>query len=149
MRRRLPMMIVLGVALAAAATAPVSAKSAGVERLSNIPTVLAVRMDADFPIASLMRATCSSLIRVERTDGSAIEVQDCQLSDEPVMIPAFQGVPPKEAFVLESGPCEWHSDYWFAVAGLDVMASTARLTVTPSGHVHVRSEYPAVSLACE
>ena len=149
MRKRVPMLIVLGVALAAAATAPVSATSAGVERLSNIPTVLAVRMEADFPIASLMRATCTSLIRVQRPDGSATEIQDCQLSDEPVMVPAFQGVPPKAAFLLESGPCLWHSDYWFAVAGLDVMASSARITVTPSGHVHVKSEYPAVPLACE
>jgi hypothetical protein len=103
-------------------------------------------MEADFPIHSLMRATCSSLIRVERPDGSSTEIQDCQLSDEPVMIAAFQGVPPRQAFLLESGPCEWHSDYWFAVADLDVMASSANITVTPSGHVHVRSEYPAAPL---
>jgi hypothetical protein len=128
---------------------PVAANGAGVERLANIPTVLAVRMDADFPLASLMRATCTSLIRVERPDGSSIEIQDCQLSDEPVMIPAFQGVPPSQAFILEDGPCAWHSDYWFTVAGLDVLAEHVRITVTPSGHVHATSEYPASPLSCE
>jgi hypothetical protein len=148
MRKRVPMIVILGALLAATAV-PVAAKGASVERLANIPTVLAVRMEADFPIASLMRANCTSLIRVERPDGSATEIQDCQLSDEPVMIPAFQGVPPKTAFLLEDGPCVWHSDYWFAVAGLDVMAERVRLTVTPSGHVHATSEYPAVPLACE
>ena len=148
MRKRVPMIVLLGT-LVAATVSPVAASSAKVDRLANIPTVLAVRMDADFPIASLMRATCTSLIRVERPDGSSIEIQDCQLSDEPVMIPAFQGVPPSQAFILEDGPCAWHSDYWFTVAGLDVLAERVRLTVTPSGHVHARSEYPAVPLACE
>ena len=147
MRKRVPMIVILGAALAAAAS-PVAANAASVERLGTFPTVLAVRMDADFPIASLMRATCTGLIRVERPDGSSIEIQDCQLSSEPVMIPAFQGVPPKQAFILEDGPCMWHSDYWFAVAELDVLAEHVRLTVTPSGHVHVRSEYPATPLAC-
>ena len=147
MRKRLPMIVMLG-ALVVATASPVAANGANVDRLTNIPTVLAVRMEADFPLASLMRATCTSLIRVERPDGSSIEIQDCQLSDEPVMIPAFQGVPPSQAFILEDGPCAWHSDYWFAVAGLDVLAQSVRLTVTPSGHVHAMSEYPAVPLAC-
>jgi hypothetical protein len=148
MRKRVPTVMLLG-ALMVATAAPVAANSAKVERLSNIQTVLAVRMDADFPLASLMRATCTSLIRVERPDGSAIEVQDCLLSDEPVMIPEFQGVPPSQAFILEDGPCAWHSDYWFTVAGLDVLAQSVRITVTPSGHVHATSEYPAEPLACE
>jgi hypothetical protein len=148
MRKRVLMIVLFG-ALAAGTTTPVAAHAATVDRLTNIPTVLAVRMDEDFPIASLMRATCTSLIRVERPDGSSIEVQDCLLSDEPVMIPAFQGVPPSQAFLLEIGPCAWHSDYWFTVAGLDVLAARVRLTVTPSGHVHVRSEYPAAPLTCE
>ena len=147
MRKRVPMIVLLGT-LMAATVSPVAATGAKVDRLANIPTVLAVRMGADFPLASLMRATCTSLIRVERPDGSSIEIQDCQLSDEPVMIPAFQGVPPSQAFILEDGPCAWHSDYWFTVAGLDVLAERVRLTVTPSGHVHARSEYPAVPLAC-
>ena len=148
MRKRVPMIVMLA-GLLAAAVSPVAARGTAVERLANIQTVLAVRMDADFPIASLMRATCTSLIRVERPDGSSTEIQDCQLSDDPVMIPAFQGVPPRQAFLLETGPCLWHSDYWFAVAELDVMAARVRLTVTPSGHVHATSEYPAAPLACE
>lgn len=147
MLKRAPMIVMLG-ALVVATVSPVAANGTKVERLANIQTVLAVRMDADFPLASLMRATCASLIRVERSDGSSIEIQDCQLNDEPVMIPAFQGVAPSQAFILEDGPCVWASDYWFAVAGLDVLAERVRLTVTPSGHVHARSEYPAVPLAC-
>jgi hypothetical protein len=148
MRKRVPMIVLVG-ALVAASVTPAAAAGAAVERIGNIQTVLAVRMDADFPNASLMRAVCTSLIRVERPDGSSTEVQDCLLSDEPVMVPAFQGAPPAQAFLLEDGPCLWHSDYWFAVEGLDVMAEHFRLTVTPSGHVHVRSEYPAAPLACE
>jgi hypothetical protein len=147
MRKRVPMIVMLG-ALVVATVGPVAANGAKVERLANIPTVLAVRMEADFPLASLMRASCTSLIRVERPDGSSIEIQDCQLSDEPVMIPAFQGAPPSQAFILEDGPCVWHSDYWFTVGGLDVLAEHVRLTVTPSGHVHARSEYPAQPLQC-
>jgi hypothetical protein len=148
MRKRLSMVAVLG-ALMVATTAPIAASGATVERLANIPTVLAVRMDADFPIASLMRATCTSLIRVERPDGSSTEIQDCQLSSAPVMIPAFQGVPPSRTFILEDGPCVWHSDYWFTVDGRDVLADRVRLTVTPSGHVHARSDYPAIARSCD
>ena len=147
MRTRLPTVVLLG-ALMAAGAAPVAATGASVERLANFPTVLAVRMEADFPVASLMRATCTSLLRVERPDGSSIEIQDCQLSNEPVMIPAFQGVPPDQALTFEDGPCTWHSDYWFSVAERDVLAERIRFTVTPSGHVHARSEYPATPLSC-
>ena len=147
MRKHVLMTIVVG-AIAAAGASPVAATGTRVERLSGIPTVLAVRMEADFPIASLMRATCTRLIRVERPDGSSTEVQDCQLSDEPVMVPAFQGAPPQQAFIVEGGSCTWHSDYWFAVADLDVLAARFHLIVTPSGHVHVRSEYPATPLDC-
>jgi len=148
MRKRIAMSIVLGVA-ALSVAGPVAAGGAKIDRLSNTETVLAVRIDDDFPLASLMRADCSSLIRVERPDGSATEIQDCQLSDTPVMIPDFQGVAPSQAFIQNGGPCEWHSDYWFYVAGLDVLAASVRYTVTPSGHVHAISEYPAVPLACE
>jgi len=148
MRKRIVMSIVVGVA-ALSIAGPVAAGSAKIERLSNIETVLAVRMDETFPLASLMRADCSSLIRVERPDGSATEIQDCQLSDRPVMIPDFQGVAPSHAFVLTGGPCEWHSEYWFYTAGLDVLAASVRYTVTPSGHVHAISEYPAEPLVCE
>ena len=148
MRKRVAMSIVLGV-VAMSVAGPVAAGSANIDRLSNIDSVLAVRMDADFPIASLMRADCSSLIRVERPDGSATEILDCHLTNRPVMIPEFQGVAPSQAFVLKGGPCQWHSEYWFNTAGLDVLAASFQYTVTPSGHVHAISEYPAVPLTCE
>lgn len=148
MRKRVAMFLLLGV-LASTTAAPAAAGTAQVDRIGSFETVLAVRMDADFPLASLMRADCTSLIRVQRPDGSATEIQDCQLSDRPVMIPAFQGAPPSSAFILVDGPCAWHSDYWFNVNGSDVLASSLRYTITPSGHIHARSEYPAEPLTCE
>jgi hypothetical protein len=147
MWKRVSMIALLGVLTASAGT-PVAAAGAKVDRLEDFATVLAVAMPPDFPVASLMRAVCSSLIRVERPDGSATEVQDCQLSDEPVMIPEFQGVPPTRAFVLEGPACLWFSDYWGNTQGIAVLAASFKYTVTPSGHVHVRSEYPAEPLAC-
>jgi hypothetical protein len=137
------------VALTVANVTPVAAGGAKVERLENIETVLAVAMPADFPVASLMRATCASLVRVELPDGSATEIMDCQLSADPVMIPAFQGVPPTQAFVNTGPACLWFSDYWFYKAGIPVLASSFQYTVTPSGHVHARSEYPANPLSCD
>jgi hypothetical protein len=147
MLRRPLLMALFGLVIAV--PTPVAASGARVDRLENFDTVLAVAMPEDFPIASLMRAHCTQLIRVEQPDGSASEVQDCELSTEPVMIPAFQGVPPTRAFILEGGACQWFSDFWGNTAGIDVLASSFRYTVTPSGHVHVRSEYPAEGLACE
>lgn len=140
------LMALLGLVVVAT---PVAASGARVDRLENFDTVLAVAMPEDFPIASLMRAQCSQLIRIERPDGSASELMDCQLIAEPVMIPEFQGVAPTEAFVLEAGPCQWISDYWGYTDGILVLASSFRYTVTPSGHVHARSEYPAQALTCE
>jgi hypothetical protein len=140
-------MALLGLAIAA--PAPVAASTASVSRLDGFGTVVAVAMAEDFPIASLMRANCSGLIRIERPDGSSSEVMDCELSSEPVMIPAFQGVPPTQALIVEGGACEWISDYWATAQGILVFASSYRFTVTPSGHVHARSEYPAAPLACE
>ena len=148
MWKRVSMMAITGLLVATAAS-PVAAGGAGVDRLVNFETVLAVAMPDDFPVASLMRADCTSLIRIERPDGSATEIQDCQLSDRPVMIPAFQGQAPSQAFVHTGPPCAWHSDYWFYKAGLDVLASSLHYTVTPSGHVHAVSEYPAQPLVCE
>ena len=100
------------------------------DRIGKFETVLAVAMSDTFPVGSLMRATCTSLVRVERPDGSATEIQNCQLSDEPVMIPAFQGSPPTRTFVHNGGSCRWHSDYWFNTGGIDVLA--ARASGTPS-----------------
>ena len=148
MRKRGSMLVTL-VALLALATSPVAGRGAKVDQIAEFDTVLAVAMPDDFPIASLMRAHCSTLIRIERPDGSATEVQDCQLSNEPVMVPGFQGVPPTSAFILEGGACQWSSDFWFNVQGIDVLAESFHYTVTPSGHVHVRTEYPPEPLACE
>ena len=148
MRKRATMILTVGL-LTALSTAPAAARGAAVDRIGPLETVLAVAIPEDFPVASLMRADCSGLIRIERPDGSAVEIQDCQLSDNPVMIPEFQGQPPRQAFVHEGGPCRWHSDYWFSVAGTDVLAAAFRYVVTPSGHVNIRSEYPAEPLVCE
>lgn len=148
MRKRGSMIVVLGV-LAVVAASPVAAGGAKIDRLGGFETVLAVAMPDNFPVASLMRAHCLGLVRVERPDGSATEIQDCLLTDEPVMIPANQGTPPTRAFVLEGPSCTWYSDFWGQTAGADVPAASFRQTVTPSGHVHVQSEYPAEPLACE
>ena len=148
MWKRLSMIALLGV-LASAAATPVVAGGAKVDRLVNFETVLAVVMPDDFPMASLMRADCPRLIRVERPDGSATETIDYRLNSNPVMIPEFQGSPPSRAFVLVVPACVWFSDYWFYTAGIDVLAESVRYTVTPSGRVHARSEYPAEPLNCE
>ena len=147
MWKRVSMLWLLAV-LASAVGSPVAAKGASVDRLEGFESVVIVAMPNNFPIGSIMRADCSSLIRIERPDGSATEVQDCQLSDSPVMIPDFQGQPPTRAFVFDAPACAWHSDYWFYTAGLDVLALSVHLVVTPSGHVHAVSEYPAQPLDC-
>ncbi len=147
MRKRAAMTLMIGL-LTILSTAPAAARGASVDRIGSFESVLAVAMPDDFPVASIMRADCSGLIRIERPDGSAIEIQNCELNGNPVMIPEFQGQPPKEAFVLEGGPCTWHSDYWFNVAGIDVLAASFRYVVTPSGHVNVSSEYPAEPVVC-
>jgi hypothetical protein len=148
MWKRVSMIALLGVAVAVSAS-PVAASGALVDRIGKFETVLAVAMPDTFPIRSLMRATCTSLVRVERPDGSATEIQNCQLNGDPVMIPEFQGTPPTTTFVHTGGPCQWHSDYWFTTAGSDVLATSFRYTVTPSGHVHAKSEYPADPLGCD
>ena len=73
----------------------------------------------------------------------------CQLTDNPVMIPEFQGSAPARAFHNGGGPCEWVSDYWFAKNVTDVFAASYSYIVTPSGHVTAHAEYPAVPLTCE
>ena len=132
------------------AVAPVAAaRPAAVDRVGGIETVLAVRSDDDFPIASLMRATCDSSQFLTRPDGTGVETMHCSLSAEPVMIPEFQGAPPARAFTLRGGACIWTSDYWFAKNGSIVMAERFSYTVTPSGRVNVKAEYPADPLVCE
>jgi hypothetical protein len=129
--------------------APVSANAGWVDRIENVDTVLAVRFEADFPIASLMRASCDWAHFVQRPDGSGIETLQCHISIEPVMIPEFQGETPEVAFVHDGGPCLWTSDYWLASDGSTVMASAFAYVVTPSGHVSITAHYPAEPLACE
>ena len=95
-----------------------------------------------------MRANSSSLIRIEQPDGSAIEIQDCLLSDEPVMITAFQGATPT-AVVNERRPLCLVADDRFTVAGT---AFRRELPVHGDAFrpVHVRSESPRREpLACE
>jgi hypothetical protein len=138
----------LALILGLVAAAPAAAGRATVDRLTNIETVLAVAMPDDFPVASLMRAECAWVHRVELPNGSARETMVCELSDERVMIPEFQGSPPARAFRNSGGPCVWFSDYWFAKEGSDVLASSFRYVVTPSGHVTAHSWYPAEPLDC-
>jgi hypothetical protein len=148
MRRRTLMIAMLSLMTLSIAS-PVTASSGSVDTIRDFATVLAVARGDDFPVASLMRANCAFVVRVERADGSARETQVCQLSDEPVMIPEFQGVPPSSTFIDEIGPCAWHSDYWFYKDGTDVLASSVRIVVTPGGQVLATSTYPAIPLSCE
>jgi hypothetical protein len=132
------------------AASPVSAaEPATVDRVHDIDSVLAVRFEDDFPVASLMRTTCDWAQFVERPDGSAIETMHCTLSSEPVMIPEFQGSPPSTAFKHGGGACLWTSDYWFAKDGSIVMAESFSYVVTPTGRVNIKAVYPAEPLVCE
>ena len=149
-----PMRRLAAVALAlssilVAALPVVAANPATVDRVGGIDTVLAVRSDDDFPVASLMRATCNQSQFVTRPDGTGVETMHCRLSAEPVMIPEFQGAPPARAFKLRGGACVWMSDYWFTKNGSIVMAERFSYSVTPSGRVNVKAEYPAEPLVCE
>lgn len=148
MKRRLAFLAIL-VGSAILGASPVSAGGAWTDRIENVGTVLAVKMDNDFPVASLMRADCSRIQFVGKPDGSGIETLQCQLSDAPVMIPAFQGQPPASGFSLTGGPCIWTSDYWFARDESIVLASSFHYTVAPSGNVNVVAYYAATPLACE
>jgi hypothetical protein len=148
MKRRLTFVAILfGSAVLGAS--PVSAGGAWMDRIEDVGTVLAVRMDDDFPVASLMRADCSVVQFVAKPDGSGIETLRCALSDAPVMIPAFQGQPPASGFSNRGGSCLWTSDYWFARDESIVLASSFHYTVTPSGNVNVVAYYSATPLACE
>ena len=135
---------ILVAAMPVAAATPATA-----DRVEGIDTVLAVRSDDDFPVASLMRATCGSSQFLTRPDGSGVETMHCTLSSEPVMIPEFQGAPPTRAFTLRGGACIWTSDYWFVKNGSIVLAESFSYVVTPSGRVNVKAEYPAEPLVCE
>jgi hypothetical protein len=141
--------VVAGVLACTALTVPSVAAKATVDRVEDFGSVLAVRFEDDFPLASLMRANCEWVQRTTHPDGSAVEKMQCKLSDEPVMIPAFQGTPPKHGFVLDLGPCWWISDYVAITAEEIQYASSVHLVVTPSGNVTATSFYPADPLECE
>jgi hypothetical protein len=146
---RLLGVLALVVGLVAVLVAPVAAADgAWVDRIEDVDTVLAVRRDADFPIASLMRASCDEVRFVQAANGSGIETLRCRLSDEPVMIPEFQGVPPTTAFTLRGGSCEWISDYWFARDGSIVFATSVHYVITAGGSVNVTATYAADAPAC-
>ena len=148
MRRLAAIALALSSILVAAM--PVAAANpATADRVGGIDTVLAVRSDDDFPVASLMRATCNRSQFVTRPDGTGVETMHCTLSADPVMIPEFQGTPPKQGFKLRGGACVWTSDYWFAKNGSFVLAERFSYTVTPSGRVNVKAEYPAEPLVCK
>ena len=140
--------IAIVVGLMVVGAVPVAGAPGWVDRIEDVDTVLAVRFDEDFPLASLMRATCDWFQFVQRPDGSGIETAHCTLSSEPVMIPEFQGEPPATAFVHSAGRCQWTSDYWFARNGSIVMAESLRYVVAASGRVSIRAAYPAEPLAC-
>ncbi len=128
-----------------------AAADSHVDVIEDFPTVVAVVDPAttpDFPVASLSRADCDVLVRVEAADGSAEEWMSCTLSDEPVMVPEFQGVAPESAIVDAGGECVWTSDYWYTKDESEIKASAFEMTVTPSGRVFSWSSYPAEPLDC-
>lgn len=148
MARRFTTFLALSILVLAVAS-PVAAASS-VQRLTNVPTVVAVAFPDNFPVASLMRANCAWLQRVEKPDGSAAETMSCRLTtDPPLMRPENQGQPPKSALVNAGGACIWTSDYWWTVADVPVYASSFRIVVTPAGVVNVTASYPAEPLVCE
>lgn len=141
-------MVAVAVLWGLLSASPVSAERASVIRLENVRSALTVALPDDYPLRSFSRIECSFLVRVERPDGSAVETQVCALSDEPVMVPEFQGVAPDRAFRLSGGPCMWTSDFWWTTADVPVYSDSFSYVVTPSGMVRVTSTYPAVPLVC-
>jgi hypothetical protein len=134
--------------LTAIIATPVAAKA---EVLEGVGTVLAVVDPAttpDFPVGSLMRADCAVVVRIPAEDGSATEWMACELSDEPVMIPENQGVPPEATITYGGGPCTWISDFVAASEGVEVFADDFEVTVTPGGHVFAWSTYAAEPTEC-
>ena len=147
--RKLAGLAAAGLSLIVATAVPVAAKS---EVLEDVGTVLAVVDPAttvDFPAGSIMRADCPLVVRIAAEDGSATEVMTCQLSDEPVMIPERQGVPPAATLSYGGGPCTWVSDFLAASEGTEVFADRFEVTVTASGHVLAWSTYGSEPTECE
>ena len=128
--------------------ASAQAGGAWVDRVEGFQTVVAVAPIEGPPIGALMRADCSFAQLVQRPDGSSREILECRLSDEPVNVPEFQGTPPATAFTDSGGPCIWQSDYWAAKEGSTVYAESFEVTVTPSGRVTGKADYPETPLDC-
>jgi len=129
----------------------VAAADGHIDVIEDVPTVVAVVDPAttpDFPVASLSRADCDVVVRVEAEDGSSQEWMSCTLSDEPVMLPENQGTAPAIPIVDAGGECIWTSDYWYTEDGSEVKAEAFQLTVLPSGQVFAWSSYPAEPLDC-
>jgi hypothetical protein len=135
--------------LALVVAAPAAGAGASVDRIEHVETVLVVAFPDDWPIASISRAECAFVQRVEFPDGSSTETMQCQLTDKPVEVPEFQGSAPKTAFHNSGGPCAWFSDYWAARDGTLVIAESFHYVVTPSGRVSAHSSYPAEPVVCE
>lgn len=95
--------------------------------------------DNDFGV-ELMFAECAFVKRVERPDGSATETQACELTG-PFF--EFPGTVPDRPYRHMAGVCAWSSDYWGHITGNLVLAEGVRISVTPSGNVHITATYPA------
>jgi hypothetical protein len=121
--------------------APALAGGATVDRVEGpFETVVPVaEVDNDIGV-ELMFAECDFVQRVEKPDGSATETESCHVTGPFVVFP---GEVPDQAFTNVAGACLWASDYWTQSTGDIVIADSARITVTPSGNVHITSTYPA------
>jgi hypothetical protein len=126
--------------------APAAFGRASVDRIAG-PFVSVVPVAyADNPAGvELMFVECDFVQRVEKPDGTAVETQQCTLT-EPFV--EFPGTPPTEAFTNTAGECIWFSDYFLQATGEEVLAESVRLTVTPSGNVSVTTMYPSEPLDC-
>lgn len=142
---------IVSVGLMAAMLPGVAAAEANVDVLEDVPTVVSVVdpvTTPDFPVASLSRADCDAVVRVEAEDGSSQEWMSCLLSDEPVMIPENQGTAPSAPVVDAGGECIWTSDYWYTKDESEIKAAAFQVTILPSGQVFAWSSYPAEPLDC-
>ena len=80
MKKLAPLVALL--ALLTVMVAPATARGAWVDRIEDVDTILAVRFDDDFPLASVMRATCDYAQFVMQPTGAG----DAQAAD--LVVPA-------------------------------------------------------------
>lgn len=139
---RAPRLVALVAAVAFMSLAtPAFAGGSTVDRIVGpFETVVPVAV-ADNPAGvELMFAECDFVHRVVLPDGSAKEIETCHLTG-PFF--DFPGSVPDKAFGITGGACVWFSDYMTQLDGTDLFADSVRITVTPSGNVHITSTYPA------